>query len=172
MNKDIFLTQSTIYNRALLAKGNNPDITIFSERQASAKIHCLYGVPILLPKRTQCARVYPYATSVVYDIRNYKDDNFWGPYIDDGQATVDWERLEAIMIVLGHNMQFLSRDTNGLFQPVWVHPFRGANPGSFRPVSLIKGMVPAGPENLSDPYNIHGTWMRVCISIPRLQYYH
>jgi hypothetical protein len=161
-NKEAFLSHSNIYQRALLPKPTPPCLITPTQRQAAAKLHCLYGVPMLLPKRTHFAPIYPYACSVVYDMRNYTDDNFWGPFLDDGTATVDWERVEAIMLVLGYNLNMFSNDTHGLFRPVWVDPFRGANPGSFAPISLTKGQVPEGPKNTLDPYNITGTWMRVC----------
>jgi hypothetical protein len=34
----------------------------------------------------------------VYDLRRYNESNMWGPFLDDGRASVDWERIEAIMV--------------------------------------------------------------------------
>jgi hypothetical protein len=93
-------------------------------------------------------------------MRNYTDENLWGPYLGDGKATVDWERIEAVMIVLGYNLKLFSESTHGIFRPVWRDPFKGVSPQSFEP-TLTKKSVPARPSNVKDPYNISGTWMRV-----------
>lgn len=121
------------------------------ERQLSAKLHCLYGVPIdvnwkvsdrsetldatesmeAVTKIYKC--INPYARSRVYDLRRYTEQTFWGPFVDDASEHVDWEMLESIMVVLGYNLGMFSERTRGLFGPVWDKPFEGAVPGSFVP---------------------------------------
>jgi hypothetical protein len=44
-----------------------------------------------------------WARSRVYDLRRYKRSNMWGPFMDDGSGRTDWEKLEAIMVVLAFN---------------------------------------------------------------------
>jgi hypothetical protein len=112
-------------------------------------------------------------------MRNYTITNLWGPFLDDGEASVDWERMEAVMIVLGYNLKRFSENTGGRFDPVWTEPWRGANSQSFQTVAMPrdkgKGKAadedgdeeeeeepgPEGPQVEGDPYNISGTWMRV-----------
>jgi hypothetical protein len=94
-------------------------------------------------------------------MRTYTSENFWGPFQDDGKATVDWERMEAVMIVLGYNMKNYTQSMHGIYPPLWKDPFRGASPGSFEPLSVTKRKVPLGPVDLEDPYNVAGTWHRV-----------
>lgn len=92
----------------------------------------------------------------------------WGPYMEDGLATVDWEKLEAIMLLLRYNTEVF-RDTVGdqmmphglIPEEAWV----GATPGSYESLNIM------GPQRVfdededkvpvEDPYNIAGTWMRV-----------
>jgi len=105
LNRDVFLCQSDIFRRArcdavhLHQPRNTRSISAesYTDRQASAKIHCLYGVPVNSISRPREMLTHPYACSVVYDLRNFTQGTKWGPYRDDGRATVDWEKLEAIM---------------------------------------------------------------------------
>lgn len=48
-----------------------PSKVDFEARQASAHLHCLLGVPIQTPSRSRYLQSYPFAVSVVYDLRNY-----------------------------------------------------------------------------------------------------
>ncbi|OCT49761.1 F-box domain cyclin-like protein [Cladophialophora carrionii] len=47
--------------------------------------------------------VHPWARSRVYDLRRYKESNMWGPFLDDGSGRIDWEKVQAIMVVLAYN---------------------------------------------------------------------
>lgn len=143
-------------------------------RQLSAKLHCLYGVPIDSVRkgtsvnsryslRSDSAPIHPYARSLVYDLRQHTDHNSWGPFQNDGSQDVDWEKIEAIMIVLHHNMR-LSTETHHVFEGMMVvqnKPFVGASADSFVPPSMVVPMQPALPLEAQDPYNVTGTWMRV-----------
>lgn len=160
INVDYLLSASSLYERARRG-GERPSATK-AEHQASARLHCLYGVPLLYPKRSRCKPVYPYAVSKVYDLRQYSDATFWGPFLDDASQNVDWEKVEAIMVVLDHNLQLFSDRSNGVFKPLWTQPFMGAYPNSYRAPTtppLLDG--PSSSLSLEDPYQVTGTWLRV-----------
>jgi len=161
-NVEHLLCASSLYVRARRDGGGPPGTK--AEHQMSAMLHCVFGVPVLYRKRTEYRPVYPYATSKVYDLRQYTDKTFWGPFLDDGSQGVDWEKMEAIMVVLGHNLRIFSERSNGVFKPTWTEPFSGATPDSYRAPSLPKLERPLVSLDFDDPYNVTGTWMRVSTS--------
>jgi hypothetical protein len=200
-NIDALLCSSTLFGRV----GGDAQTPAPTEelRQKSAKLHCMYGVPIdeiptqkeafsisrrnslqLSPSsctrhRTRPRLTHTFARSKVYDLRQYTDATLWGPFHDDGSQRVDWEKLEAIMIVLGYNLKEFTKRSDGRFPQIWDEPFVGATPQSFvspNPLSLYPkkashcgGMEPelqhlrevAHDLNALDPYGVTGTWMRV-----------
>lgn len=193
INIDTILCSSSLFGRA----GNNSQRAAETAdlRQASAKLHCLYGVPVeVVPGRPRytmgpgyhtrsplsCTRLRPYPThsyarSLVYDLRQYTDRTLWGPFIDDGSQRVDWEKVEAVMIVLGYNLNLFAERSNGQSPRVWDKPFRGASPNSYLSRPLVPG-PPAKDEfdqaivlnqqrqaalDAEDPYGVSGTWRRV-----------
>ncbi|TVY54223.1 hypothetical protein LCER1_G005896, partial [Lachnellula cervina] len=158
-NQEAYLCRSTLFSRATSPPHIHPPTTP-SEAQASAKLHVLYGVPISSPSRTHYKPSYPYAVSIVYDLRRYTEETFWGPYMGDGQASVDWEKMEAVMCVLGHNLNLFVERTRNSFRDVWRDPWLGASPGSFKPISVSGLKEPAPPAEALDPYNVTGSWMR------------
>ena len=145
-------------------------------RQMSAKLHVLYGVPIeyarhhygdgpryALRSDLKARATHPYARSLVYDLRRYTDGSLFGPFMDDYSQDADWEKLEAIMVVLSHNMktyvETFSPDVAEL--PRWEKPFAGATPHSFVSPPFT---IPRNPDlslEAQDPYNVTGTYMRV-----------
>ena len=143
-------------------------------RKLSAKLHCLFGVSIDTVRnesissfryslRSATTPIHPYARSRVYDLRQHTDSTYWGPFLDDGSYSVDWEKMEALMITLDHNMRLSSRDHHefqGMIE-VQEKPFMGAVPHSFITPPCSIPMQPALPLELQDPYNITGTWNRV-----------
>ena len=175
-NQEDFFQHSTIFSRARRDRAKSSSTTDPSpllgpeERQFSAKLHTLYGVPIQLPRRTSSYGIYPYACSVVYDLRNYTEDNFWGPFKNDGYVrystemfgaltdswrrlfSADWERLEAIMIVLGHNLKMFMEDTHAMVEPLWQVPWLGASPDTFASGPALNKLKkqPAPPPNALD----------------------
>ena len=143
-------------------------------QQLSAKLHCLYGVPIQSVHRTSRQRyalrsdtmpIHPYARSRVYDMRQHTDASSWGPFLSDGTHAVDWEKLEALMLILHHNVRLFSENhdvSNSLFAiPNWDVPFAATAPYSYVSRETSIPMEPTLPLELQDPYNITGTWMRV-----------
>ncbi|CAF3533771.1 unnamed protein product [Fusarium graminearum] len=129
-------------------------------QRKSAHLHCLYSKPILNVGRLRSTRTYPYACSKVYDLREYTDRSGWGPFMNDGSFNVDWEKVEAILIVLGHNIGTRHRVAR-IFGEIWDSPFSGSFSNSF--------MAPPPRDITSlearDPYSITGTWYRTRFQI-------
>ncbi|KAF2772765.1 hypothetical protein EJ03DRAFT_324319 [Teratosphaeria nubilosa] len=191
-NIDAFLCASGLFGRARTE--NQQAAATEDLRQASAKLHCLYGVPIdNVPRASRpsftmarpdmpsmCTRLqlrphmmHTYARSKVYDLREYTDNTLWGPFMNDGSHRVDWEKVEAVMIVLGFNLDKFSEREQGRWPKVWDRPFVGASPNSYLSLPAAPGPTKDMDEEMSkiremalsldaqDPYGISGTWMRV-----------
>lgn len=157
-NRDFLFCNSELFQRSRGTHCAEPS----TERQLSAKLHCLYGVPIEATGRTRSSRTYPYASSKVYDLRNYTRNTIWGPYLDDGSLHVDWEKVEAIMVVIGHNLRILSERTrNGIYESIWSKPFVGAVPSSYVSLSVPREDETTPPPEERDPFGVTGTYMRV-----------
>jgi hypothetical protein len=199
-NIDTLLCSSSLFTRAG-NKFQNPAATE-DLRQASAKLHCMYGVPIdhipsrstfsiaqprdqdlsLSPSactrlRTQSLPTHTFARSKVYDLRQYTTASLWGPFRNDYSQRVDWEKVEAVMIVLGFNLNKFTERSDGRWPRVWDKPFIGASPNSY--LSLPPAAAPPAKDELEqdaamaktrslaaaldaqDPYGVTGTWMRV-----------
>ena len=144
-------------------------------RQTSAKLHCLCGIPIqevhrvsTSPQRyslrSDTAPIHPYARSRVYDLRQHTEASLWGPFLGDGTQNVDWEKIEAIMLILHRNMKDFAESHDMLDPdaiPAWDEPFGGTSPYSYVSRKMSVPMEPSLPLEARDPYNITGTWMRV-----------
>ena len=119
--------------------------------------------------------MYPFACSKVYDLRESTDKTGWGPFRADGSGRVDWEKVEAILLVLRENIRRKGLDGYSLFGNVWGRPFAGTWKGSYSggggsictPTSY-KSFVGKGLEEKEkeeeggkDPFGVAGTWMRV-----------
>ncbi|VZI18153.1 unnamed protein product [Fusarium fujikuroi] len=104
-------------------------------------------------------RPVPVGTEV-YDLRQFTQNTGWGPFKDDGTFNVDWEKVEAILIVLGHNIG-ARRHIAQIFANVWDSPFSGSFQNSF--------MAPPPRDITSlearDPYGVTGTWYRIRFQI-------
>jgi hypothetical protein len=208
-NIDALLCSSALFGR--ISDDNQIPAPTEELRQMSAKLHCMYGVPIdeipgteeafSISRRSSqqqqqqqhqlalssCTRgtrprprlTHTFARSKVYDLRQYTDLTLWGPFRADGSQRVDWEKLEAVMIVLGYNLKEFTKRSDGRFPMIWDEPFVGATPQSF--VSphrhslypkaeshrgeiedeLLRIREVASDLNALDPYGVTGTWMRV-----------
>ena len=143
------------------------------DEQLSAKLHCLYGAPINSIRRDPTAsrytlrgdtrQIHPWARSRVYDLRQHSDHTLWGPFLDDGSLDVDWEKVEAIMVILNYNLK-LSAESHRGFEGMMNlpnKPFTGTTPYSFASPKQSVPMEPAISLEAQDPYNVTGTWMRV-----------
>ncbi|KAL9101477.1 MAG: hypothetical protein Q9163_003272 [Psora crenata] len=156
-------------------RGTAGAVSLAPRRQLSAKLHCLYGIPIQEVLRASAnphrydshsdtALMHTYARSKVYDLRQHTQGSLWGPFLDDGSQDVDWEKMEAIMLLLHHNMGLFAlihdvKNTIGL--PEWNKPFDGAIPYSYTSEKMDVPMCPKLPLAAQDPYNVTGTWMRI-----------
>lgn len=158
-----FLCRSFIFERARseVRPIRLPEVPKEAHQQ-SAKLHCLYGRPILNCGRTRSSRVYPFACSKVYDLRQYTPRTRWGPFMDDETDRVDWEKVEAILIVLGSNIRAQNL-TSKIFSNLWEKPFAGSWSGSYLPAPS-RGIQDL---DLQDPYGVAGTWLRVRSLLPR-----
>ncbi|RFU77840.1 f-box domain-containing [Trichoderma arundinaceum] len=157
LNRVAFFQKSSLFERVYRSQHHQLSSVSLSkeQRQQSAKLHCLYGKPILKIGRLRSARTYPYACSKVYDIRQYTTQTRWGPFMDDGSDRVDWEKVEAILIVLGNNIY--AKKLTRLFNDVWDNPFSGSWRGSF--ISSPKPDISS--LDAVDPYGVTGTWYRI-----------
>ncbi|KAH8681249.1 F-box domain-containing protein [Xylariales sp. PMI_506] len=163
-NQLAFLERSFIFERA---RGELPPSAFSSppkvEHQQSAKLHCLYGVPLLYvhrtPRETRQGRMAPFACSKVYDLRQYTTKTMWGPFMDDGSGKIDWEKVEAIMLVLGANLNRLGLTAFPICKNFWDTPFGGVWSNSYLPLPILER--PKEDGELDDPYGITGTWLRV-----------
>jgi hypothetical protein len=163
LNQNTFLCVSSLYGRTHEAGRVAPMSK--AEQRMGAKLHCLYGLPIHLPFNDieQATRkpIYPYAMSRVYDLRSYTRQTFWGPFLDDGSQNVDWEKVEAIMVVIDHKLQLITENDSGCLPGIWTNPFAGATPNSCSLVTPTASDEPPSYGDFQDPYNISGTWIRV-----------
>lgn len=161
-NGEAFLERSFLFERAR-NEVHHPirvDEPPKEAHQQSAKLHCLYGRPILTAGRTRSSKTYPYACSKVYDLRQYTHSSKWGPFLSDGSDRVDWEKVEAIMIVLGHNTTKLHLTTK-VFTEVWDNPFSGSWAYSSAARPPLAPTCELHSLAHQDPYGITGTWFRV-----------
>ncbi|KAI1177451.1 hypothetical protein F4777DRAFT_577012 [Nemania sp. FL0916] len=169
-NRSAFLCRSFIYERAR-AEFHSHDVRYWHgppkpEHQKSAHLHCLYGVPSLYAypssrRQSRHSLMHPFACSKVYDLRQYTQKNQWGPFLDDGTMRVDWEKVEAVMIVLGASMKNLGVSRIHMCEAFCSIPFAGTWPNSWK-----SPHGPSPPRELEaleheDPYGITGVWLRV-----------
>ncbi|KAI8624253.1 hypothetical protein F5Y19DRAFT_320085 [Xylariaceae sp. FL1651] len=169
-NQSAFLCRSFIYERAR-AEFHVSDNVYFHgppklEHQQSAHLHCLYGVPQLSAypsstRRTRHSKMHPFACSKVYDLRQYTDRNKWGPFMDDGTMRVDWEKVEAIMIVLGANMEGQGLSGVPMCESFCSIPFAGTWPNSWKSPHIYAQPRELDPLEHLDPYDVTGVWLRV-----------
>lgn len=126
------------------------------EYQMSAKLHCLYGwalgfedgvtpgdrEPEARRRAVWAARrgagVYPVACAKVYDMRECTRGSGWGPFMGEDEGgedgvRVDWEKVEAILVVLGTNVRSKGLERFPIFWHFWGKPFAGCWGGSYIP---------------------------------------
>ncbi|KAK0643642.1 hypothetical protein B0T16DRAFT_186983 [Cercophora newfieldiana] len=185
-----FLTSSFLFSRA---RGTSPPtipLSPLAHHQQSAHLHCLYGSPILKHGRTRSSSMYPFACSKVYDLREYTDGSMWGPFWNDGSGRVDWEKVEAILMVVGGNIRGKGLEGFPVFENFWGRGWGGSWEGSYIPWPGVQaqeeegdaegegsdggdaegenrdGEGSGGKEHIRslrerDPFGVSGTWLRV-----------
>ncbi|KAF2753386.1 hypothetical protein EJ05DRAFT_480400 [Pseudovirgaria hyperparasitica] len=183
-NVDIFISASSLFKDGGSASQwpRNSE----EERQLSAKLHVLFGVPEVPRSRAlQQAELHAHAKARVYDLRQYTDKTAWGPFVNDGSMRVDWEKAEAIMLDLAHNLEkFTSHACNHFASNfIWPSRFQGCSANSYEskplheypePRAVIGHFLPSTPPDIAplyhepalpldiiDPYGVTGTWRRV-----------
>ncbi|KAL8688042.1 MAG: hypothetical protein Q9218_005944 [Villophora microphyllina] len=142
--------------------------------QLSAKLHCLYGPDIDWSEvgwryyESKEMALHACARSRVYDRRQYHQGNMMGPFLD-GSFEPDWEKLEAIQIVLTVHLHQSVDPYNADDDIVdyWdVAPFRG-----LQLTPHIDPERPCGKSlDMQDPYGISGTWTRVETFLERSEF--
>lgn len=159
LNNAFFLCQSQkTYQRFQTHPGRRLPALSPEDKQATAKLHVLRGITY-----QEAVEAFPIAASNVYDLRQYTTLNMWGPYMNDGFATVDWEKIEAVIIVLTFNLGAYQTRGGGWIRAQWNRKaWDGrARPYTFRHIPIRETEAPPLKSTDWDPYNITGTWLRV-----------
>ncbi|KAK3324163.1 hypothetical protein B0T19DRAFT_464085 [Cercophora scortea] len=138
--------------------------------QQSAKLHSLYGAVgqhqhqqhQRVAHRTRSAtsaaassatHLYPFACSKVYDMREYTPGSMWGPFMADGTGRADWEKVEAILVVLRTNIGNKGLDKFDVFGSLWNAPFAGSWAGNYNDFDNYNFPIGQGrlPANMPRP---------------------
>ena len=85
--------------------------------------------------------VHPWARSRVYDLRRYNQRNMWGPFMEDGSQRIDWEKVQAIMIILAFNHRMYTEKRGPIgtdFLGLPTSPSRAAGAGGSKNVSSTR----------------------------------
>lgn len=171
------MQQSFLFDRmrrsAFQGASHPPPARERERQQMSAKLHCLYGSPMMQYGRTRSSRTYPYACSRVYDLRQYTAQTRWGPFRDDETDRVDWEKLEAIAIVIAKNVTFRWPRAD-IFEDVFGTSFYGSFSNSFAYQDANDGNLDFGDKELDeqDPYGVTGYWYRVVCFLDYSDFFH
>lgn len=145
--------------------------------------------------------VHMVARGKVYDLAEYTSNSLWGPFMGDGSHRVDWEKVEAIMSVLGYNLAKFTERSQGRFPYIWAKTWVGATPHSFKSPPPAEPSAESELESSAsaffdsilgdfdenhaklmkqpdpaleslDPYGVTGTWMRVVCFLDYNDLYH
>ena len=160
-NREAFLSRSFLFERARGCANCCFHTRPLEDHQLSAKLHSLFGMPLLKHGRTRSSSMYPFACSKVYDLREYTHASRWGPFMNDDSERVDWEKVEAILMVLRSNIKTKGLDSFPIFSNYWNTPFAGSWPGSYVPWPPGPGEGEESELKRRDPYGVSGTWLRV-----------
>ena len=93
--------------------------------------------------------------SKVYDLREYTAKTQWGPFRADGSGKVDWEKMEAILLVLRTNIKLKELDRLPMVGNVWNTPFAGCWEGSLCELPRTSAATQGGPMGVGSGY---GGW--------------
>lgn len=123
-----------------------------------ARLNCLFGQAVAEKNTYMKSRLdvaYTWAAPMVYQLLNYTWYGNWGPFEDDEKGKVDWTRVEASMVLLGHNTADGPYELGYMMK---APPFSGSYPYSF---SCPHQRRDPRAVDETDPYGITGTWIRV-----------
>jgi hypothetical protein len=87
--------------------------------------------------------------------------------MDDDTRRVEWEKVEAIAIVIAKNVNFRWPGAE-IFDPIFTTNFYGSFPRSFSFAEGVKEDIDFGDQELDekDPYGVTGYWYRVRCDMP------
>jgi hypothetical protein len=134
------------------------------------------ALPVRIGGRTALAvgrggGLYAFACSKVYDLREHDEGTKWGPFLRSGGGSgrgvrVDWEKVEAILIVLGTNSRNTGLEAWPIFGNFWGRPFAGVWEKSYIPwwrgrEKDKEKEKERGELERRDPYGVSGSWLRV-----------
>jgi hypothetical protein len=194
-----------------------PPRRLYDTCQLSAKLHCLYGwylgfeklhPQVFYPgylrlsweqKYHLPSSTWRFACKKVYDLREYGINHlgYWdparltsrGPFMEPGtQVKVDWQKLEAIMFILGQNIEnlgwfsfpFLSKQFEMKFAGCWNDSYipwmlamEESNKEDNEDKKQRVANTPGEPSELDqmDPYGVSGTWLRILSFIGEWQHH-
>ena len=146
--------------------------------QASAKVSCLYGIPSAESLEEVLdlnpSKLRSHARAKIYNIQQYSMNNRWGPFQSDYSNDADWEKLQAIAILVVLNVSSLEwNDSQGTaIIDRWNVPFSGVIPGSFRSPRPYTHCEDPSVFDKDDPYGITGTWDRIVCFLDYTDFYH
>ncbi|KAK4156848.1 hypothetical protein C8A00DRAFT_40754 [Chaetomidium leptoderma] len=127
---------------------------------------------------------YALACAKVFDLREHTRGTQWGPFLDadayggdggGGGVRVDWEKVEAILVVLGTNIRSKGLERFPIFRHFWGKPFAGCWGGSYIPWSRDREQgKEKGLRELDrgDPYGVSGSWLRVVSFLDYSDFFH
>lgn len=166
MNQNVFFCSSSLFHEA--GTFDHRPAENVEDRQLSAQLHCLYGAPRHGWNTGDDTETHPYARARVYDMRKFTEKSMWGPFKDDGSQDVDWEKMEAIITVLGYNLKLFHDRTNKMFDFHWGEDlaWMGASPYSYHHPPLKQPSIP-----VEDPYGVTGKWLRIVCFLDYFEFF-
>ena len=99
------------------------------------------------------------AQALVYDLRNYRRQTLWGPYLPDGSGRADWRRLEAIFIVTVSNALEFRQDL--MRENLWTEAPFPLGLHYSRALSAPGALNVSAPEHEGDWAGVSGEWRRM-----------
>lgn len=157
-NREAFLYRSFLFERA---RGEASRLTFpcREDHQQSATLHCMYGLPMRIRTGPLSPRnIYSLAAAKVYDLREYTVASSFGPFLNDDSLRVDWEKVEACLLVLAHSMKRVYPESYRSPANVWDIPFYTPWPNKCVPLAAKAELTDLEQQ---DPYGVSGTWLMV-----------
>lgn len=121
-----------------------------------AQLHVYYGLSSEEKRKPHAMAMRTASRCFVYDLRKYKAENEWGPFLANQIGKVSWVHIDHIINIVTMNLE----DIDELWER--MRPPSGLN--AMRPYS-----APAVDENSKDWAGVEGNWYRyVCYMDYRL----
>lgn len=155
-SRDLFLYLSGVFHRP--ARPHVPSDTFWEAIPGMAQLNCLYGNVNMSSASVNysISTAHAWAECKAYNLTECTVNGNWGPFRDHEGGEVDWNRVEAAMMVLANNAGGGKWDKSGCMTSGL--PFSGSYPYSFScPILRRDPCIDVD----TDPYGITGTWTRV-----------